>query len=327
MNKIKKLIALSSIALCAACTEPGRTTTIGAATGGAIGAGLGAIVGSQVGSAGAGLVIGGAAGAGAGYAIGNALEAQDKKIAANEEAIARKDETIRAQNAEIGQLRGMHSDSPASQGVQDTYAWDRSEGAGVRHASPAEIAAARAKLRADNSSVNGANPRAQLNTSYPSVTTPSLAPSALQPPASISRSGSITEKNIVEEVPAPQLPKTDSADVKPVNSASSLAPATDTSDCSGASSEVTKADAASDSADKLFHLRRALRMCPTSAEYHNRIGELYLTLNRSDDARFEFNEALKVDPSFQKANANLAALNTPKTEGAHTASATNSGRY
>lgn len=327
-NKLHKILALSSIALCMACTEPGRTTSIGAATGGVIGAGLGAIVGNQVGSAGAGLVIGAAAGAGAGAAIGNALEAQDKKIAANEEAIGRKDETIQAQNAEINQLRGLHTDS-SSAPVGDSYAWDRSEGAGVKHASPAEIAAARARLRSGRVNGTDTTSRAQLNTSYPAASAPALAPSAIQPPSSIGRSGSISEKNLVEEVPAPELSKPStgqrpSSEIKAETSAASLAPAVDTSDCSGASSEVGKANLASDSADKLFHLRRALRMCPSNAAYHNQLGELYMTLNRNEDAKFEFNEALKIDPSLQSATANLEGVNGQKTASSKTSA---SARY
>ena len=61
-------------------------------------------------------------------------------------------------------------------------------------------------------------------------------------------------------------------------------------------------------ADKLFHYRRALRLCPDNALYHNGLGEIYRSLNRLDDAEYEFREALRLDPGFQTARENLSGL-------------------
>ncbi len=62
-------------------------------------------------------------------------------------------------------------------------------------------------------------------------------------------------------------------------------------------------------ADKLFHFRRALRLCPDSADYHNGLGEVYLVLNRKNDAEFEFKEALRLNPSLYIAKKNLNMIN------------------
>jgi predicted Zn-dependent protease len=78
--------------------------------------------------------------------------------------------------------------------------------------------------------------------------------------------------------------------------------------CSDAAEEVTRAGAATDPADKLFHLRRALRLCPDNADYHNRLGEIYLGLGRSTDAEYEFREALRLDPGLSSATTNLKTL-------------------
>ena len=347
--KKQAVIILSSIALLtSACTEPGRTTGYAAAAGGALGAGLGAIVGSQVGSAGAGLAIGAAAGAGAGAAIGNALEANDKKMAAHDERLNRQDELIRAQRNEIASLRNVDRDTyPAAstgngstrggvRGVAASNFADRSTGkgataldtGGVRYASASEIAAA--KSRAEGMA-NAQSSRAQLSSNYiktasASTTTASVKPSL---PVSETRRGdtaktddSVSEKNLID-TPTSAISATghesmvnskiDKAPTTTSDDASDTTTATvnttsKTTECSNGEEEVAKADQASDSADKQFHLRRALRLCPTSAKYHVTLSDLYLTLNRRDDAIFEAKEALRLDPNDSVAAGKLTSL-------------------
>ncbi|NMC62480.1 MAG: tetratricopeptide repeat protein, partial [SAR324 cluster bacterium] len=65
-------------------------------------------------------------------------------------------------------------------------------------------------------------------------------------------------------------------------------------ECGEAQDEVNKANEAIDSADKLFHLRRALRLCPNNSSYHTMLGDLYLKLGRKEDADFEFGEARRL---------------------------------
>ena len=76
-------------------------------------------------------------------------------------------------------------------------------------------------------------------------------------------------------------------------------------DCIKAEQEVIKSEARPDISDKLFHYRRALRLCPEKAELHNGLGELYLSLNRVADAQFEFEEALRLNPRLSQAKQNL----------------------
>ena len=81
-----------------------------------------------------------------------------------------------------------------------------------------------------------------------------------------------------------------------------------TSECLRARDEVRAAEQALETPDKLFHYRRALRLCPDSAEFHNGLGEIYVTLNRDEDAQFEFQEALRLNPELGAARGNLQAL-------------------
>lgn len=82
----------------------------------------------------------------------------------------------------------------------------------------------------------------------------------------------------------------------------------DTPECESARTELSQAERAQDNAKKLFHIRRALRLCPNQPEFHNALGEIYLKLGRSSDAEYEFKEALRVDPGFLPAQENLKTL-------------------
>lgn len=79
-------------------------------------------------------------------------------------------------------------------------------------------------------------------------------------------------------------------------------------ECTKAQEEVELASKTDVLADKLFYYRKALRLCPESATYHNGLGEVFLTLNRKEDAEFEFKEALRIDSSLQVAERNLKIL-------------------
>lgn len=79
-------------------------------------------------------------------------------------------------------------------------------------------------------------------------------------------------------------------------------------ECESAEVEAGKSGAATEVPDKLFHLRRALRLCPSNPQYHVSLGKVYLAAGRKEDAVYEFKEALKVDPSFAQATAELQSV-------------------
>ncbi len=79
-------------------------------------------------------------------------------------------------------------------------------------------------------------------------------------------------------------------------------------DCLIAEGELNLADNASAAADKLFHQRKALRLCPNTARYHIAIAETYASLNRNSDAEFELREALKFEPQNEEAQLKLKGL-------------------
>jgi Flp pilus assembly protein TadD len=68
--------------------------------------------------------------------------------------------------------------------------------------------------------------------------------------------------------------------------------------------------------DAIAHLREAIRRKPTVAEAYNTIGETLLSAGRPDEARREFEEALRLQPNYDAARRNLALVTrhpaTPK---------------
>lgn len=79
-------------------------------------------------------------------------------------------------------------------------------------------------------------------------------------------------------------------------------------DCLVADGELNLAAKASAAADKLFHQRKALRLCPNGARYHVAIADTYASLNRNSDAEFELREALKLEPQNAAAQSKLQEL-------------------
>lgn len=288
-RKTALLVGLGALISFGACTEPKETTAIGAATGGVLGAGLGAIVGSQTGDAGTGLVLGAAAGAGTGAAIGNALQAQQEAIRTQDEALERQEKTIRAQNAELEELRTMNKNYDTGQRFQkDGFRKD----APVAQKSIKPVPSFRENAyTAENRYSPSAVERAIKSRDIVSDKTISVVP---YPGEEV--------RGALRQTTQP-LAETDEASRRMM-----VTKEAQTAECRQAEEEASRAESAAEVSDRLFHYRRALRLCPNSPAYHNALGEVYLSLNRSSDADYEFREALRVDPSFGPARENINAL-------------------
>ncbi|MCI5064810.1 tetratricopeptide repeat protein [bacterium] len=81
-----------------------------------------------------------------------------------------------------------------------------------------------------------------------------------------------------------------------------------TEECGKASEEAARGNAAESTADKLFYFRRALRLCPDAPEWHVELGRVYRSLGRHEDAKFEYEEALRIQPEFEAAKNGLEGL-------------------
>ncbi len=127
----------------------------------------------------------------------------------------------------------------------------------------------------------------------------------------------IAPKTDVSVKPSPQSGGISESDIavpnKPTDTtARQVAPVTSSQpqskECKEALSERDLALEATDNSDKLFHLRRALRLCPQSAPLHHELGKVYASMQRTNDAEEEFKQALAIDPSLSAAKRELGAL-------------------
>ncbi|MEY4669810.1 MAG: Glycine zipper [Pseudomonadota bacterium] len=297
------------------CTKPKQTTAVSAAAGGAIGAGLGAIVGNQTGNAGSGVAIGAVAGAATGALIGNALQAQQEKLDSQKETLQRQDKAIRTQRSEIEELRRMQSDtgySPARTQSVNAYLVEQK----------------RLQLQQ-----RGPSPRGQSSTSRysppPLAARPSEplaryeskpAPLPVEPKkvkASPPVGKGIEEKDLASQASTTaEVIKTETQPEPIPVKEETTAKIAETTQATGGCAEGKEArDAAanaSDDSDKLFHLRKALRLCPNNAETHYELGKAYLNMDRAADANYEFKQALSIDPAFKAAQESLKELDQGK---------------
>jgi tetratricopeptide (TPR) repeat protein len=79
-------------------------------------------------------------------------------------------------------------------------------------------------------------------------------------------------------------------------------------DCSRADQEYQRANTSISDADKLFYLRRALRLCSSKANFHLATGKVYAKLGRTEDAEYEFRQVLDLESNNAEATKELASL-------------------
>lgn len=308
MTALSQGVLIAGVSLLAGCawiqeqTGAGETTTTSAVTGAAIGSGLGVIVGSQTGDPVAGLVIGGLAGGAAGTAIGDVLEGQEEAIRNQDEALARQERVIQAQNQELQELRRGQSDSPMP--PSGNRFGGRTEDIPLRPVEnyfgdrTATSAAPRARFaERDIGSVAAERSPASEETSYGNRTVSRAQDDYPQYDAASANSAPVERLRKAEE--SLDREALDNQQVR------ALSGSTASKECAQAEDEFRTALRAEEAPTQLFHLRRALRLCPDRAEFHNALGEVYLKLDRTDDATYEFGEALRIDPSHQVARDNL----------------------
>jgi tetratricopeptide (TPR) repeat protein len=120
-----------------------------------------------------------------------------------------------------------------------------------------------------------------------------------------SRLGSLQERTIGIREEA--VTDDGAAEASGVTSLSDKSPST--VECQQAVEEEANADRATEPSQQLFHLRRALRLCPEDARFHVALGKTYASMKRDEDASFEFREALRIDSSYAPALQALEELN------------------
>lgn len=77
--------------------------------------------------------------------------------------------------------------------------------------------------------------------------------------------------------------------------------------CNKAFHAFDAARKATDNEEVIARYREGLRLCPSDDVAHNELGELYLRMGRRSEAASEFQEALRLNPNFSRAQKNLDA--------------------
>lgn len=299
------------------------TTGMATATGAAVGTGLGAIVGSQAGSAGGGMAIGALAGAATGAAIGMQFERQEREIEHDRLKLERQEELLKANSARLEDYkRGADARGSLSSPAVNTPAGYRGSKRAVPYSSsepeksqrvepklvpittPAKVVATERKrvepaLEVVEEKKLGedllAEAPAKIVQTRPSSTLPPPAgvEEPLKVPAGVEKSARVEAPAVVENTVARTT-----TPPPPLNDA----------DCTKASQEFSRAKSSVSDADRLFYLRRALRLCPSNAAYHVEVGKIYNRLGRTEDADHEFRQALDLEPNNTDAKKELAKL-------------------
>jgi outer membrane lipoprotein SlyB len=304
---------------CAEQLDSMNETEKGAAAGGAMGGTLGALVGSQTGNAGTGLVVGAIAGSATGASVGYVLDDQQKAVKDQAAAIDKRDEALKAQGAEIESLRQNSRDSISFRGdgrmAANTYQGSAAQGSAYQGSGTSAYG------------MNGNQPAPVRETTLAvSPNVDSTSPTSPTKPAAgndgfaprLSNDGPTTSgaSTTVAAAPAAVTGSSAAAANSGTEGSSRAAYAWNSTnkadlsspDCVKAQSEVKDAAAAAENADKLFHYRRAIRLCPNNPENHNALGQVYLSLDRKNDAEFEFKEALNIDTNYEPAKQNLSNI-------------------
>ena len=297
------------------------TTQVATATGAVLGAGLGAIVGSQSGDAGAGLAIGTAAGALSGALIGNELQGQEDEILAQQEVLTRQEEEIRRQRRELQDLKGQYGDGqyviPQKNRSSLSFGEDDA-GARAGRSLGSSLGASSGRVEEESLGASFPPARARLSERADIDDSTSQYQRRLPPVAeglpSQGRAVPFEETESISKAPQMQVTRVkpqkrliDSSRRKVTASASRSVRA-NSSQCHSAESEALRAKNATSDADKLFYLRRALRLCSTKPEFHVEIGRVYAALGRLEDAKSEFSKALELDPDNKDAQDELTLI-------------------
>lgn len=81
-----------------------------------------------------------------------------------------------------------------------------------------------------------------------------------------------------------------------------------TQDCTVAFRSFEKAQGAKDSRDAVALYREGLKLCPDDDVAYYEMGKILAGMGRSDEARAEFEAALKINPNFQGAKQELEKI-------------------
>ena len=286
------------------------TTAVGTLSGALIGAGLGALAGAVGDDVGEGFVLGSLLGAGTGAFVGRELEEHRVAILSNREFMERQGDKLDSQDRELEELR---------RNLYNEMSWhlSRTKSAPIKESPIDEKPSRKPRERPlDRPREKAVAPIIELPKPL-KVDSKSLKakpePEVVEVPDSERSHSSEAEKP--EPLRARLRERSPSEGEKSSGRkfAAQKLSAAELAICEKAGEEAKRARGAKSKADKLFYYQRALRLCPKNPSYHMALGKLYISIGRTDEARYEFGEALKLVPADRVAADYLKQLEN--TEG------------
>ena len=79
-------------------------------------------------------------------------------------------------------------------------------------------------------------------------------------------------------------------------------------DCNRAFADFEKAQSSKDPGEAVSLYRRGLKLCPDDDVAHYELGKILQSMGQAQDARMEFEAALKINPNFHDARRRLEIL-------------------
>ena len=126
------------------------------------------------------------------------------------------------------------------------------------------------------------------------------------PPAK--KTGGEQQKSVEKQEKSAVLPPATVEKSAAVQEASPAKRTTPPAECERAEEEANRARTSTSEADRLFYLRRALRLCPKDANLHVELSRVFESIGRKDDAIYELKQAQQLDPQHPDVRQRLDVL-------------------
>ncbi len=297
--RLGSIFCVGAILCLVGCAKSFDRERVGAVAGAAVGAGLGAIIGNQAGSTASGLTLGAIAGMGTGVLVARSLAPSGEAAVVNPSVAGWQSPAVATIDPAQDKIESaLQSDNalgatalpvdPQRKDLAHLYArahpMRETEVLKLKRARAARREKAKQVARLQRNGARGA-----------SAEVSALQHEILEARKQIALSDKIENPQVVVQT-EPGVPSTEAAEsakaaydwrdlTPPERGGEAAAPTV--SDCDVAQSEIAIAEGLQGANDKLFHFRRALRLCPNNVQYHQRMSQFYSTVERPLDAQYE----------------------------------------
>jgi hypothetical protein len=310
--------------------------SIGAVTGAAIGGPIGAMVGGSSGAVLGGIAVGGVAGGATGVAVSRQIQENRAKMVKQQLELKRQEEILQLNRNRIKEMRGIQDDDlsnnqPSSRARLSGNSWitpfEGNLPSKLRSAPnlppPIEDAPIVKNTPIDKAKVESAKVEnkklEKLKVSDDQEEQQTVVAEEEMPLITADDLDS-KESSLEVQAAAKETTKEDEdkeTELEPAVTKTEVSQQEEPSPqntCDKGQAEFSRAQESQSDSDKLFYLRRAVRLCPTSGSYQLALSKLYLSLGRKKEAEQSLLKAIEVEPSNEEASQALKDLKQTKNK-------------